>query len=65
MKKNRLPFKTVLGCIECFGEFDREDPLCKKRCGLRLRCAIESSQRERYEVFEENYDLEDLSDRTH
>lgn len=65
MKKNILTPETLLRCIECYGEFDREDPLCKKRCGLRLRCAIESNQRERIEALDEIYDSEDLSFRSH
>ncbi|PID40735.1 MAG: hypothetical protein CR984_01700 [Proteobacteria bacterium] len=37
----------------CFGEYCKEDAICKRHCALNLRCAIEQEQNERFEVFEE------------
>ena len=39
--------------LGCFGKYRSEDPVCKARCALRLRCAIEREQNERYEILEE------------
>ncbi|MBC2709882.1 MAG: hypothetical protein HGJ94_02380 [Desulfosarcina sp.] len=39
--------------LGCFGRYRRNDPLCRKRCALNLRCAIERDQNERFEVLEE------------
>lgn len=43
-------FDRYLGC---FGRYHRNDPVCRKRCALNLRCAIEHEQNERYEILED------------
>jgi len=53
MKKeliNKVSFDNHLGC---FGNFDIEDPICKKRCALRLRCAIDRNKNTRMELLED------------
>jgi hypothetical protein len=47
---NKISFDDHLGC---FGNFDREDPICKKHCVLSLRCAIEQDQDARMELLED------------
>ena len=47
---NKVTFDDHLGC---FGNFDREDPICKKHCVLSLRCAIEQDQNARMELLED------------
>lgn len=39
--------------LDCMGEFNSEDDICRKHCGLRLRCAIEHSQKTRLELIED------------
>lgn len=39
--------------LGCFGSYRRTDPICRKRCALNLRCAIEQEQNERFEILEE------------
>ena len=39
--------------LDCMGEFHREDDICRKHCALRLRCAIEHSQKARLELIED------------
>ena len=39
--------------LGCFGSYRRDDPICRKRCALNLRCAIEQEQNERFEILEE------------
>ena len=39
--------------LGCFGEFQREEPICRRYCALRLRCAIESAHNVRMEILEE------------
>ena len=39
--------------LGCYGNFAMEDPLCKRMCALRIRCAIERDQKERLELLEE------------
>jgi len=37
----------------CFGGYRKNDPICRKRCALNLRCAIEHDRNERFEILEE------------
>ena len=46
---NKTSFDDHLGC---FGNFNIEDPICKKFCILRLRCAIDRSKNTRMELLE-------------
>jgi len=39
--------------LDCMGEFNREDHICRNHCALRLRCAIEHSQKARLELIED------------
>jgi hypothetical protein len=39
--------------LDCMGEFNREDRICRHHCALRLRCAIELSQNARLELIED------------
>ena len=45
--------EAVNDWLDCLGEFNSEDEICKKHCGLRLRCAIEHSQNARLELIED------------
>ena len=37
----------------CFGDFDKYNPLCRKRCALRLRCVVAREKIARMELLEE------------
>lgn len=39
--------------LDCMGEFNCEDDICRKHCAIRLRCAIEHSQKARLELIED------------
>ena len=39
--------------LDCMGEFNRGDDICRNHCALRLRCAIEHSQKARLELIED------------
>jgi hypothetical protein len=39
--------------LGCFGSYRSADPICRGRCALNLRCAIERDQNDRYEILEE------------
>ncbi len=38
---------------ECFGDYDKNNPLCATHCALRLRCAIEHGHNLNNELLEE------------
>ena len=53
MKKelmNKISFDNHLGC---FGNFNIDDPICKKLCALRLRCAIDRNKNAQMELLED------------
>ncbi len=61
MKKeffNETSFDDHLGC---FGNFNIEDPICKKLCALSLRCAIDRDRNTRLELIEGLLASEDMS----
>lgn len=39
--------------LNCFGNFDMSNQICKKHCILCLRCIVEKNQNTRMEIFEE------------
>jgi hypothetical protein len=39
--------------VGCFGDFDIDDPICRRFCVLSIRCAIEQDQNARMELLEE------------
>jgi hypothetical protein len=59
MNKHPHPIRILSDTIDqtdhmdCFGDFNRTNPLCSKYCGLRLRCAIEQDQNMRLELIED------------
>jgi hypothetical protein len=53
MKKelmNQISLNDHLGCL---GDFNIQDPICKKLCALNLRCAIEREKNTRIEFLED------------
>jgi hypothetical protein len=39
--------------VGCFGEFQKEDLVCRRYCALNIRCIIEQDQNTRMEIFED------------
>jgi hypothetical protein len=37
------------------------DAICRKQCAIRIRCAIESEQKQRLEMLEEMVSIEEYS----
>jgi hypothetical protein len=44
---------------DCFGLFNKSNPLCTRHCALRLSCAVEKGQNLRTELIEELVASED------
>jgi len=53
MKTNMLFNRMIDSDWGCFGDFDKYNPLCRKRCALRLRCVIAREKIARMELLEE------------
>jgi len=53
MKKELIDRIALDNHLGCYGDFNKEDPICKKYCALRLRCAIERDQNARIEILED------------
>jgi hypothetical protein len=53
MKESSSQKRLLSDHLGCFGDFNREDAICRRFCSLRLRCAIERDQNEQMELLEE------------
>ncbi len=53
MKKELMNKISIDDHLGCFGNFNIEDPICKKLCALRLRCAIDHNKNTRMELLED------------
>ena len=53
MKKESLSRTILDNYLGCFGNFNREDLICKTYCALRLRCAVESDHNARMELLDD------------
>ena len=51
--------------VGCFGEFNAEDPVCKRVCALRLRCAVDSTQKDRISLIDELFNSDELLVKLH
>jgi len=53
MKTNPFNDRNINSDWGCFGNFDTYNPLCRKRCALRLRCAVAREKIAQLELLEE------------
>ena len=60
MKKASLEQDPLDHYIGCFGEFNVEDTICKQVCALRLRCAIDSSQKQRMSLIDDLFNGDEM-----
>jgi hypothetical protein len=60
MNKKDNNFKVIDDHLGCFGDFSMIDPVCKKLCALKLRCAIETDQNDQMEFWEDIMYSDDL-----
>jgi hypothetical protein len=51
--KGYLKSRILDNYVDCYGDFDLSDVICRKFCALRLRCAIEQKEQFRIEQIEE------------
>jgi len=54
--------QNINDVIQCFGDFDMARPMCRKHCGMRLRCALERLDRQRLREMEEMDEIMDSYD---
>jgi len=60
MKKELLDQISIDDHLDCLGNFNMEDPLCKKLCALSLRCAINRDKNVRLELLEDLISYDDV-----
>jgi len=46
--------------LGCLGNFNNQDPLCKKLCALSLRCVIDRDKNARMELLEDLISYSDM-----
>ena len=60
MSRNFYAVVSSYDQVDCFGSYNKNNPLCAKHCALRLRCAIEQDYNLRSELIEELVSYEDV-----
>ena len=65
MNKDAPVFDPLHRRMQCFGEFNVQDPICRQVCALRIRCAVEYGQQGRMEMLEEMFGEDEMRDRIH
>jgi hypothetical protein len=60
MKESSSQNRLLNEHLGCFGEFNREDAICRRFCSLSLRCCIEREQNEQMELLEDMITSETL-----
>ncbi len=53
MIKEIVKSRILDNYVDCFGDFDLSDTICRKFCAMRLRCAIEHKELFRIEQIED------------
>lgn len=53
MKKELINQLSLDDYLDCLGNFNIQDPLCKTFCALSLRCAIDRDKNTRLELLED------------
>ncbi|NOY69861.1 MAG: hypothetical protein GXP53_10325 [Deltaproteobacteria bacterium] len=59
MQKNKVMSGKMNDSVSCFGEFDMARTLCRKNCGMRLRCALARLELQRLREMEEMEEIMD------
>ena len=60
MSKNQRTIPAFIEQLDCFGDYNRVNPLCVKHCALRLRCVIEQEHYLKTELLSELAEAEDM-----
>ena len=60
MPKHSKP-KLVDNYLECFGDISLKNPVCRKYCALRLKCAIEQAEQNRLVALEDIINAQEVS----
>lgn len=55
MKRHPVRKFSLNDHLGCYGEFNIEDPVCRRFCALSVSCAIEREQNEQMEIWEEMF----------
>ena len=58
--RDLLQNKLVDNYLECFGKLDLKDPVCRKYCALRLKCAIEQIEQNRLVQLEDLINAQEI-----
>jgi len=60
MKKELMKQISLDDHLGCLGNFNNQDPLCKKLCALSLRCVIDRDKNARMELLEDLISYSDM-----
>ena len=60
MSKNQPEIAAFFDHLDCYGDYDRANPLCAKHCVIRIRCAIEQDYNTKMEMLSDLASADDL-----
>jgi len=52
--KKILTSEELEGRLNCFGEFEENDPICLKVCALNINCAIAKNRYFSYQIMDDS-----------
>lgn len=58
--RNGIEDKLLDNYLECFGDLNLSDTICRKHCALRLKCAIEQMEQLRMGQIEDLINFEEV-----
>ncbi len=58
--RESIKAKLVDNYLECFGDLNLKDPICRKHCALRLKCAIEQIEQNRLVQLEDLINVQEI-----
>lgn len=59
MNKKKLIKRIIETHVDCFGEFESADSICRKKCALSIKCSLEKARSQQLMFADEIFDLDD------
>lgn len=60
MNKKQPEIAAFFDHLDCYGDYDRANPLCAKTCAIRIRCVIEQEQNLKMELLSDLTTVDDM-----
>ncbi len=51
---------SLMDHVACFGNFNIQNRICRKYCACNIRCSIERSREDQFDILEQLFEMEDI-----